>query len=63
MLKGASAKGWGPECDRAFHSIKEYIASPLSLSQSVDGEELYLYLAALGTTISEASIQLDGDDK
>ena len=28
-LKGASTKGWGPECDKAFHSLKEYIASPL----------------------------------
>ena len=31
-LKGASSKGWGPDCVKAFHSIKVYIASPLSLS-------------------------------
>ena len=62
-LKGASAKGWGLECDRGFHSGKEYIASPLSLSQPVDGEELYLYLAASATVVSVALVQLDGDDK
>ena len=47
VLKGASTKGWGPKCDRAFHSIKEYIASPLSFSQPIDDEELYLYMAQL----------------
>ena len=45
-LKNTSSKGCGLECDRSFHSIKEYIASPISLSQLVDGEELFLYLAA-----------------
>ena len=37
-LKGASAKGWGPKYDKSFHSIKEYVASPLSFPQPVDGE-------------------------
>ena len=31
-LKVTNAKGWGVECNEAFRTIKEYIASPLSLS-------------------------------
>ena len=63
MLKGASTKGWGPECDKAFHSIKEYITFPLSLSQLVDGEELYLYLAASVTAMSATLVRSDIDGK
>ena len=51
-LKGAFSKGWGPECYKAFHFIKDYIGSPLSLFQPVDGEELYLYMATLATAVS-----------
>ena len=56
-------KGMGPECDKAFHFIKEYIAFPLPLSQLIDGEELYLYLAALATTVSVAIVRSDVDGK
>ena len=55
--------GWGPECDKAFHSIKDYVNSPLSLSQLVDGEELYLYLAALATAMSVALVRSNRDNK
>ena len=55
--------GWGPECDKAFHSIKDYVASPLSLSQLVDGEEFYLYLASLATIVSVALLRSDRDSK
>ena len=61
-LKEASKKGWGPECDKTFHSINEYIASPLSLSQLVDGEELYLYLTALATSMSAILVRSNVDD-
>ena len=37
-LKGASAKGWGLKRDKSFHSIKEYVASPLSFPQPIDGD-------------------------
>ena len=62
-LKGADAKGWGLECDDAFWAIKEYIASPLSLSQLVEGEELYLYLVASTTVVSAALVRLGPDSK
>ena len=57
------SKGWGPKCDRAFHAIKEYVASPLSLSQPVSGEELYLYLATSTMAVSTALVRLGEDDK
>ena len=56
-LKGAPSKGWGLECDKAFHAIKEYVASPLSLSQPINGEDLYLYLAALASAMSVALVR------
>ena len=61
-LKGADSTGWGPKCDEAFRSIKEYIASPLSISQPVDGEELYLYLAASTTSAHATLVRLDDDN-
>ena len=50
-LKGASAKGWGPECDQAFNQGVHSLP-PLSLSQPVNGEEVYLYLAASAMAVS-----------
>ena len=58
-IKRAGETGWGPECDEAFRAIKEYIASPLSLSQPVDGEELYLYLSSSAIAVSAALVKLD----
>ena len=62
-LKGADTKEWRAECDDAFRAIKEYIASPLSLSQPVDGEELYLYLAASTITVCVALVRLGPNSK
>ena len=62
-LKGDSLNGWGPKCDKAIHVIKEYITSPLSLSQPIDGEELYLYLVASATAVIATLVRSDGDAK
>ena len=62
-LKATDAKGWEPECDKAFQTIKEYIASPLSLSQVVEGEELYLYLSSSRSAISVALVRLDSENR
>ena len=40
-----------------------YITSPLSLPQLVDGEELFLYLAASATAVSATLVRLDIDGK
>ena len=36
---------WTDECEAAFQSLKEHLAKPPLLSPSVEGEELFLYLA------------------
>ena len=56
-------KGWGLEYDKAFHYIKEYIAFPLSLSQPVDGEKLYLYLAASAMAVRASLVRLNMDGR
>ena len=63
VLKGASSKGLESKCDKAFHSIKEYVAYPLSLSQPVDGEDLYLYLATLIMAMRATLVRSDRDSK
>ena len=46
-----------------FQAIKEYIASPLSLSQPVNREELYFYLSASATAVSSTLVRLDSDKR
>ena len=36
---------WTDECQTAFNDLKAYLSSPPLLSSSIQGEELYLYLA------------------
>ena len=36
---------WTNECQKAFEGLKKYLSSPPSLSPSMLGEELYLYIA------------------
>ena len=55
------ARGWEPKCDEAFRTIKEYIVPPLSLSQPVEGEELYLYLSSSRIAVNVALVRLDSD--
>ena len=43
---------WTDECQTAFNDLKTYLSSPSLLSPSVQGEELYLYLA-----VSHAAVQ------
>ena len=62
-LKGVDIKGWRLECEETFWAIKKYIVSPMSLSQSVDGEELYLYLSSSVTAVSVALMRLDFDKR
>ena len=51
------------ECDKAFYAIKEYLASPLTLSQVVEGDELYLYLVASATEVSTTLVKSYGDGR
>ena len=48
---------WDQESERAFHALKEYLASPPLLVKPVPGEELQLYLAASKAATSEALVK------
>lgn len=50
---------WREECEEAFQGIKGYLSSPPLLSQTLNGEPLYLYLAASPTAVSSALIRED----
>ena len=51
---------WTDECQQAFKNLKLYLLSPLLLSSSKPGEELYLYLAVSLAAISTALVREDG---
>ena len=48
---------WMDECQQAFKSLKLYLSSPLLLSPSKLGEELYLYLAVSQAAISATLVR------
>ena len=48
---------WTDECQQAFEQLKAYLSTPLLLSLSQSGEELFLYLAVSPAAISTALIR------
>ena len=48
---------WTDECQQTFENLKVYISSPLLLSPSKPGEELYLYLAVSQVAVSAALVR------
>ena len=48
---------WIDECQQAFEELKSYLTTPLLLSPSKQGEELYLYLVVSLTAVSSALIR------
>ena len=48
---------WTDECQKAFNDLKMYLSSPSLLSPSVQGEELYLYLAVSHAAVSAALVR------
>ena len=55
---------WTDECQTAFNDLKAYLSSPLLLSPSMSGEELYLYLAVSQAAVSAALVrEEDGSQK
>ncbi|XP_030955724.1 uncharacterized protein LOC115977839 [Quercus lobata] len=51
---------WTDECQRAFQDLKDYLTTAPLLSPSVQGEELYLYLAVSPHAVSSALIREEG---
>ena len=55
---------WTDECQQTFENLEVYISSPLLLSPSKPGEELYLYLAVSQVVVSAALVrEEDGSQK
>ncbi|KAJ4764583.1 polyprotein [Rhynchospora pubera] len=50
---------WTVECQDAFERIKEYLATPPTISRPVKGETLYLYVATSETAVSAALIRIE----
>ena len=48
---------WTDECQRAFEDLKKYLSSPLLLSPSKPGEELYLYIAVSQAAVSATLVR------
>ena len=48
---------WTDECQKAFQDLKDYLTRAPLLSPSVQGEELYLYLAVSPHAVSSALIR------
>ena len=53
-LKGSKRFLWDNKWKQVFRALKEYMGKPSLLSKPVDGEPLFLYLAVLEHTVSEA---------
>ncbi|XP_030970256.1 uncharacterized protein LOC115990580 [Quercus lobata] len=51
---------WMDECQKAFQDLKDYLTTAPLLSSSVQGEELYLYLAVSLHAVSSALIREEG---
>ena len=51
---------WTDECQKAFQDLKDYLTRAPLLSPSVQGEELYLYLAVSPHVVSSALIREEG---
>ena len=47
---------WIDKCEEAFQALKDYLSKPPLLSPSVEGEDLFLYLAVSQTAVSSALI-------
>ena len=51
---------WTDECQKAFQDLKDYLTTAPLLSPSVQGEELYLYLAVSPHAVSSTLIKKEG---
>ena len=51
---------WTPECEKAFHGLKEYLARAPILSRPEKGENLYMYLSVFDHAVSVVLVRIDG---
>lgn len=61
LMKGDKLE-WTKECEQALENLKSYLLSPPLLSKPVEGEPLYIYLAATAEAMSSILVWIQGND-
>ena len=61
VLKNNKIFEWTNECEEAFKKIKEYLETPLILTQPKLREALYVYLVTFDKAVSSVLIKEEGD--
>ncbi|XP_075521096.1 uncharacterized protein LOC142554295 [Primulina tabacum] len=59
-LRKAKKFEWGPDCEKAFTELKEYLAELPVLAKPAAGEPLWVYLSATEGAVSSVLVKLDG---
>ena len=57
VMRGAKDLTWGPEQARTFEKRKSYLSELATLSSSIPGVELLLYLSASHRAVSVVLVQ------
>lgn len=57
VLKGSKSFKWGPECQKAFEKVKEYITKAPLLTRPDQKETLQLYLAVSDRTLGAVLVK------
>ena len=57
MLKGSENFHWGPEQDKAFEDLKQYLKNLAVMTSPSPGAELLLYIATLSSAVSATLVE------
>ena len=60
ILKKANTFEWSEECVKAFEELKAYLGQPPLLCSPVQGETLYLFLAATDYAVAGVLVREEG---
>ena len=60
ILQNPNKFKWTDECQKAFKDLKTFLSSPSVLATLVPGEDLYLYLAVSGSSVSSVLARAEG---
>ena len=57
VLKGSKNFHWGPEQDKAFKDLKQYLENLAVMTSPSPGAELLLYIATSSSAVSAALVE------
>ena len=57
VLKGSENFHWGPEQDKAFEDLKQYLENLAAMTSPSPGAELLLYIATSSSAVSAALVE------